>query len=114
MGLMQIMPGTWADVRGRLGLGNDPHHPRDNITAGTYYLRLMYDRFGYPGLFGAYNAGPARYAAFVSDGRPLPAETRAYVRELWNGPLTNAAQASIMASIPASQIGRASGRERLC
>src|SRR3546814_17221535 len=48
MGLMQIMPGTWADVRGRLGLGNDPHHPRDNITAGTYYLRLMYDRFGYP------------------------------------------------------------------
>src|SRR3546814_4276959 len=62
------------------------------------YLRLMYDRFGYPGLFGAYNAGPARYAAFVSDGRPLPAETRAYVRKLWNGPITNAAQASIMAS----------------
>src|SRR3546814_3114586 len=52
MGLMQIMPGTWADVRGRLGLGNDPHHPRDNNTAGTYYLRLMYDRFGYPGLVG--------------------------------------------------------------
>src|SRR3546814_11304772 len=63
----------------------------------------MYDRFGYPGLFGAYNAGPARYAAFVSDGRPLPAETRAYVRKLWNGPITNAAQASIMASIPASR-----------
>src|SRR3546814_13999304 len=63
----------------------------------------MYDRFGYPGLFGAYNAGPARYAAFVSDGRPLPAETRAYVRQLWNGPIPNAAQASIMASIPASR-----------
>src|SRR5690606_13126884 len=45
MGLMQLMPGTWADMRNRLGLGNDPHHPRDNIMAGTYYLRLMYDRF---------------------------------------------------------------------
>ncbi|MGV7120828.1 lytic transglycosylase domain-containing protein [Sphingopyxis sp. 550A] len=85
MGLMQLMPGTWTDMRARLGLGNDPHHPRDNIMAGTYYLRLMYDRFGYPGLFGAYNAGPARYAAFVSQGRELPAETRAYVRQLWDG-----------------------------
>src|SRR3546814_9964195 len=35
MGLMQIMPRTWADMRARLGLGNDPHAPRDNILAGT-------------------------------------------------------------------------------
>jgi len=62
MGLMQLMPGTWAEMRARLGLGRNPHHPRDNILAGTLYLRLMYDRFGYPGLFGAYNAGPERYA----------------------------------------------------
>src|SRR3546814_12999733 len=66
-------------MRSRLGLVHDPHAPRDNILAGTYYLRLMYDRFGYPGLFGAYNAGPGRYAAFVTKGRPLPFETRAYV-----------------------------------
>src|SRR3546814_3659112 len=66
-------------MRSRLGLGHDPQAPRDNILAGTYYLRLMYDRFGYPGLFGAYNAGPGRYAAFVTKGRPLPLETRAYV-----------------------------------
>lgn len=26
--------------------------------AGALYLRLMYERFGYPGLFGAYNAAP--------------------------------------------------------
>src|SRR3546814_13894063 len=51
MGLMQLMPGTWADMRARLGLGHDPHDPRDNILAGTYYLRLMPDRFVYPGLF---------------------------------------------------------------
>lgn len=79
MGLMQLMPATWAAMRARLGLGRDPHTPRDNILAGTYYLRLMYDRFGYPGLFGAYNAGPGRYAEHVKSGRALPSETRAYL-----------------------------------
>ncbi|MBB5708424.1 lytic transglycosylase domain-containing protein [Sphingopyxis panaciterrulae] len=79
MGLMQLMPGTWADMRARLGLGTDPHAPRDNILAGTYYLRLMYDRFGYPGLFGAYNAGPARYSAWLAGRSDLPGETRAYM-----------------------------------
>lgn len=79
IGLMQLMPGTWADMRSRLRLGSDPHDPRDNILAGTFYLRLMYDRFGYPGLFAAYNAGPARYAKHLATGQPLPGETRAYL-----------------------------------
>lgn len=79
MGLMQLMPGTWADMRARLGLGRDPHDPRDNILAGTYYLRLMHDRFGYPGLFGAYNAGPGRYAAWLAGRSGLPGETRTYI-----------------------------------
>jgi soluble lytic murein transglycosylase-like protein len=82
MGLMQLMPGTWAEMRRRLGLGSDPHAPRDNILAGTLYLRLMYDRFGYPGLFGAYNAGPARYAASLAGGRALSLETRQYLVSL--------------------------------
>lgn len=79
MGLMQLMPGTWAELRRRLRLGSDPHQPRDNILAGTAYLREMYDRFGYPGLFAAYNAGPGRYASALAAGQPLPAETRAYL-----------------------------------
>ena len=79
MGLMQLMPATWAEMRARLGLGADPHDPHDNILAGTFYLRLMYDRFGYPGLFGAYNAGPARYAAYAAGSRTLPTETRLYL-----------------------------------
>jgi soluble lytic murein transglycosylase-like protein len=79
MGLMQLMPGTWRDMRLALGLGPDPHDPADNIAAGTFYLRLMYERFGYPGLFAAYNAGPERYSAYLSGRRGLPAETRAYV-----------------------------------
>ena len=78
MGLMQLMPKTWDEMPKKLGLGSNPGNPRDNILAGTFYLRLMYDRFGYPGLFAAYNAGPERYAEHLR-GRPLPAETVAYL-----------------------------------
>lgn len=80
-GLMQIMPGTWDDLRARWSLGHDPFDPRDNILAGTAYLRELHDRFGSPGFLAAYNAGPARYQAYLA-GRPLPAETRAYVAAL--------------------------------
>jgi soluble lytic murein transglycosylase-like protein len=80
-GLMQIMPGIWGDLRARWSLGADPFDPRDNILAGTAYLRELHDRFGSPGFLAAYNAGPARYEAYLA-GRPLPAETRAYVAAL--------------------------------
>jgi soluble lytic murein transglycosylase-like protein len=86
MGLMQLMPRTWTTMRRRLGLGNDPYQPRDNIFAGTYYLRLMYDRFGYPGLFAAYNAGPGRYADYIRRGRALPGETRNYLAAVTGTP----------------------------
>lgn len=82
MGLMQLMPGTWRDMRVLHGLGTDPHDPHDNILAGTAYLRAMYDRFGYPGLFAAYNAGPARYSDHLATRRTLPAETVAYVAKI--------------------------------
>jgi hypothetical protein len=62
-----------------LGLGPDPFDPHDNILAGTFYLKRMYGRFGYPGLFAAYHAGPARYAAFLAGRRGLPAQTISYV-----------------------------------
>src|SRR3546814_6544602 len=78
-GLMQLMPATWADMRARLGLGRNPDDPRDNILAATFFLRLMYDRFGYPGLFGAYNAGPGAYSAWLAGNRRLPRETVAYL-----------------------------------
>jgi hypothetical protein len=78
MGLMQIMPATWADLRARHGLGRDPYDARDNILAGTAYLRELHNRYGSPGFLAAYNAGPGRYKELLA-GRPLPAETRAYV-----------------------------------
>ena len=79
MGLMQLMPVTWAEMRSAYRLGNDPQDPRDNIIAGTAYLHMMHDRFGYPGMFAAYNAGPGRYAEHLATGRALPGETRAYL-----------------------------------
>lgn len=83
MGLMQVMPGTWNVLREDHGLGADPFEPRDNILAGTAYLRAMLDRYGtVGGMLAAYNAGPGRYDAYLSEGRPLPAETRAYVAML--------------------------------
>jgi soluble lytic murein transglycosylase-like protein len=79
MGLMQVMPATYVYLRDRYGLGHDPHHPRDNIFAGTAYMREMYDLFGSPGFLAAYNAGPGRYSQYIEDGRPLPGETRRYL-----------------------------------
>lgn len=82
MGLMQIMPDTWIELRARYRLGVDPYDPRDNILAGAAYLREMHDRYGAPGFLAAYNAGPARYDDYLSSGRPLPAETIGYVAVL--------------------------------
>ncbi len=82
MGLMQIMPATWDMLAARHGLGSDPYEPRDNIMAGAAYLREMHDRYGMVGMLAAYNAGPGRYEAYLRFGRPLPAETRAYLAQL--------------------------------
>ena len=82
MGLLQIMPDTWDELRARYGLGRDPFDPRDNILAGAAYLRELHDRFGSPGFLAAYNAGPTRYAEHLATGRPLPRETRDYVAAL--------------------------------
>jgi soluble lytic murein transglycosylase-like protein len=79
MGLMQLMPATWAEMRAAYALGSNPYDPHDNILAGTAYLRAMYDWFGYPGLFAAYNAGPARYRDYLAGKASLPGETRAYL-----------------------------------
>ncbi|MGD9837745.1 MAG: transglycosylase SLT domain-containing protein [Phycisphaerales bacterium] len=78
MGLMQIMPETWAGLRLHHRLGADPYDPHDNIIAGAGYIRELFDRSGSPGWIAAYNAGPGRYEDSLK-GRPLPAETRAYV-----------------------------------
>jgi soluble lytic murein transglycosylase-like protein len=88
MGLMQLMPATWAQLRFSLQLGFDPYDPHDNIIAGTAYLRQLSDRFGYPGMIAAYNAGPGRYAAYLARHQRLPAETVAYLNAVTGGART--------------------------
>jgi hypothetical protein len=93
MGLMQIMPGTWTELRSRYGLGADPYNVRDNILAGAAYIRELSDRYGTPGFLAAYNAGPGRYERHLATGRPLPEETQAYVATL--APMIKSKQANV-------------------
>ena len=73
IGLMQLMPRT-ADALGVVC----PFDPRENVMAGTRYLRELYDRMGSWSLaLAAYNAGPTR----VEAGR-IPRQTRRYVRRV--------------------------------
>ena len=82
MGLMQIMPGTWAILRRQHRLGDDPYDAHDNILAGTAYLRELHDRYGERGFLAAYNAGPGRYEDYLSGRRSLPDETVDYVSKV--------------------------------
>jgi soluble lytic murein transglycosylase-like protein len=50
IGLMQLMPATYAELRTRYGLGADPFDPHDNILAGAAYLRELLDQYGERGL----------------------------------------------------------------
>ncbi len=79
MGLMQVLPQTYAELRAQYKLGPDPFDPRNNIPAGAAYLRWLRGKYGYPAMFAAYNAGPERLDDLLVRGKPLPAETRSYV-----------------------------------
>jgi len=82
MGLMQVMPGTYDELRERHSLGDDPYDPHNNILAGTAYMREMYDIYGSPGFLAAYNAGPRRLDDYLANQRDLPLETRRYVAKI--------------------------------
>ncbi len=127
MGLMQVMPGTYEELRAKHGLGPDPYHPYDSIMAGTAYIREMYDLYGSPGFLAAYNAGPRRLEDYLYRRRGLPDETRRYVASVGpyvvdNHPQRRApaevyAAAAIPLNIPrggrgATQYARAGGSSR--
>ncbi|MBL1256660.1 lytic transglycosylase domain-containing protein [Methylocystis sp. Sn-Cys] len=81
IGLMQLMPATYAKLRTRYGLGADPFDAYDNILAGAAYLRELLDQYGEHGFLAAYNTGPGRYEDYLR-GRALPAETTDYDRRI--------------------------------
>lgn len=69
-GLMQLLPGTGADVARGLGLpwgGADSlYDPDTNIVLGTAYLRQLLAKYGKPyQTIAAYNAGPAPVARWT-------------------------------------------------
>jgi soluble lytic murein transglycosylase-like protein len=79
MGIMQVMPETYQQMRQQYGLGADPYDPHNNVLAGTAYLSWLYGKYGFPKLFAAYNAGPGTIEAQSAGARKFPEETRAYV-----------------------------------
>jgi hypothetical protein len=79
LGLMQVLPGTFAEMRAEHRLGPDAFEPVANINAGTAYLAWLRRKYGYPAMFAAYNAGPGQVEAVMAHTRVLPAETRAYL-----------------------------------
>jgi hypothetical protein len=82
IGLMQIMPDTYAELRARYGLGANAYDPHDNIIAGTAYISEMIELFGVPNFLAAYNAGPARLEDHLRRGRPLLRETQRYLAQI--------------------------------
>jgi hypothetical protein len=82
MGLMQVMPATYDELRSRYTLGDDPYDPHNSILAGTAYIRELYDLYGSPGFLAAYNGGPGRLDDYLTRNRALPDETRRYVAKI--------------------------------
>ena len=79
VGLMQVLPETYDEMATAHRLGANPFDARDNIMAGAAYLRWLHQKYGYPAMFAAYNAGPGKLEDHLEHGARLPAETRAYV-----------------------------------
>src|ERR1700729_617299 len=74
-GIAQFMPATasWHGLA-------DPFEPVEALRHSAAYLRELLDRFGNLGLAAAaYNAGPGRVSAWLTNHRALPTETRNYV-----------------------------------
>lgn len=77
-GLMQIIPPTQRYLKLR-----NVFDPKQNIFAGSKYLRELLDRFGgnLIAAIAAYNAGPG--AVEKHDGIPPYKETREYVKKVF-------------------------------
>jgi len=109
MGLMQIMPATWQEIAAQIGV-SDPWDPRQNVHAGVFYMRQLWDcwdRFKdnedqrIKFALASYNAGRGNIARMLSRNPPRFKAQQDRIRPDWEtasahlasltGP-TNAAQ----------------------
>lgn len=76
LGLMQIMPKTAEELNLK-----DPFCPKENIMAGSKYLKQMLDLFNgdFKLALAAYNAGPNK---IISENNQIPKETHHYVEKV--------------------------------
>jgi hypothetical protein len=112
-GVAQFMPGT-ARMRGL----ENPFDPLAAIEKSAQLLRDLRGEFGNLGLAAAaYNAGPGRVRDWLGGRRPLPGETRAYVRivtgrsaEEWTAEKKDPVEMPAMAVVPCTEAALALGR----
>jgi len=102
-GVAQFMPAT-----ARLRQLENPFDPLEAIAKSAQLLRDLRREFGNLGLAAAaYNAGSGRVRDWLAGRRPLPGETRAYVRlvtgrsvEEWVGSQTNPLETRSLKVVP--------------
>ncbi len=87
VGLMQIEPGTAADIASAVGLSastvdQELYNPEDNVELGTYYLHYLLNLFGgnVELSVAGYNAGPGAVEHY--GGIPPYAQTQQYVADV--------------------------------
>jgi soluble lytic murein transglycosylase-like protein len=82
--VMQVMPGTAAEMARKHGIEGDPEAPHVNIRLGTAYDRRCFnvwaaeeDRERIRFMFGSYNAGPGNIltAQSIAGKRGLPTDS---------------------------------------
>lgn len=73
VGLMQMMPATFADLTARTGDNYETgmlYDPDTSIRYGVYYLSMLYARYGvWDTAFAAYNCGMGRVDGWIAEGK---------------------------------------------
>lgn len=73
IGLMQMMPATFADLTARTGDNYETgmlYDPETSIRYGVCYLSMLYDRYGvWDTAFAAYNCGMGRVDGWIAEDR---------------------------------------------
>ncbi|RLA06048.1 MAG: murein transglycosylase [Gammaproteobacteria bacterium] len=99
LGIMQIMPKTFVEIRKKRPYIENIHQAHWNIAAGIYYNRYMFKRIGVIEndqhklnlTFASYNAGYGRVRKALKKSKTkkwqdvkqhVPKQTRAYVRKI--------------------------------